>query len=376
MFNFFNKNTKPVTIITGYLGSGKTTLINEILKNANTQNTALIVNDMGSINIDAKLIKNTNCVESSIKLVELQNGCICCTLRDEFMLQIEELGKNPNVKRIIVEASGISDPASIADAFISYQEDNEERNGIYLDSIVSVADAEFLLNEFFADNKIKDTSEEDDDIITLVMDQVEFCNMIILNKCDLVSKDDLQKVKSLLKQIQNTAKIIECSYGKIDTKKIFNGKKFNYDKVLSSSSLQKALEREEKHGTKSSTNEHGFSSFIFEDKRPFDYKKFLSFLDNDFPQEIVRAKGYTWFSDDRDHVQLFEMAGHHSSILPVSTWLSEMEEDELNEMFKKFPSIKETWDETYGDRTTQMVFIGRSFNQNKILQDLKNCLAE
>ena len=209
------KIRKPVTILTGYLGAGKTTVMNEILRNQNSGKIAVIVNDMGKVNIDASLLRDSVVAEAGNNMVELSNGCICCTLQDAFMKQIDEIAMDKNIDRILVEASGISDPSSIAAGFIAYQEMGLCRNA-YLDSVVCVADADRIYSEFLndlSDPEVENT-EEDPDIINLVMDQIEFCNLILLNKCDLLSEENLEKVKQTLRILQKEADIVECVQGK------------------------------------------------------------------------------------------------------------------------------------------------------------------
>ncbi|WP_277405740.1 CobW family GTP-binding protein [Lacrimispora xylanisolvens] len=303
-----NKKT-PVILITGYLGSGKTTLLQGLLESGDNSGLALVINDMGSVNVDSKLIKNENCLQETAKMVELQNGCICCSLREEFMNQIEELSKDQRVEKIIVEASGISNPASIAEGFLMSEEESDS-SGVYLQSIITVVDGDRLYCEFLDEMKeqLNDEGEEEPDIINLVMDQIEFCSTIILNKCDLLNPAKIEQVISTIKQIQPEAEIIQTTWGKVDTRLIFDGREFDYDRVMNSSSLQKALARE-KQLDDSGTDDYGVSSFVYEERRAFDRESFMELLENNYPETIIRAKGYIWFSDDSVHAQLFEQAG-------------------------------------------------------------------
>ena len=363
----------PVTILTGYLGSGKTTVLNELLKNEAAEKIAVIVNDMGSVNIDASLIRNAVSVnESDLGVVELSNGCICCTLQQAFMEQINTIAGQKNVERILVEASGISDPSSIAAGFLEY-----EKLGLcgkaYLDSIVCVVDADRIYAEFLDDlaQPDREQTEQDPDIINLVMDQIEFCNIILLNKCDLLQPDQVEQVRKTIRTFQKEAKIIECIRGKVNPARIFCNTKFDYEKVLHSSRVQEQLacgKREELH------DEHGITSFLFEDKRPFDHAKFTEFLENDYPEEIIRAKGYLWFADDDMHVQLFEQAGRNASVTEVSNWLAAFPEDEQKRTKREYPEIEKTWDKKYGDRLNQIVFIGKNLDCAQVAEKLQSCL--
>ena len=366
---------KPVTIITGYLGSGKTTVVNELLKSKEAKGLALIVNDMGSVNIDASLIAKTNVVEADSKMVELTNGCICCTLQEAFMDQIESLSKQKTVKRILVEASGISNPASIADGFLMYQ-DMQKKPTYYLDSIVTVVDVDRIYSEFLdgINDKLDEENDDDPDIINLVMDQIEFCNVVLLNKCDLLTSDKTREVIKLIRKLQHKADLIECMHGKVNPDKIFKGTKFDYEATMNSSEMQLALAREQAM-EESCTDEYGVSSFVYEEKRPFDVDKFYEFMENEYPEEIIRAKGYIWFSNDDIHVQLFEQAGRNATVSEVSNWVSSFSEEEMQEVLTAYPDIKEDWDEEYGDRLNQIVFIGRDYDRDKIKQALDDCLA-
>ena len=370
----FKRKKKPVTIITGYLGSGKTTVMNELLRNKGSEKIAVIVNDMGSINIDASLIKSTNVAQHDVSMVELSNGCICCTLQDAFMNQINNIADNKDVEKILVEASGISDPSAIAAGFIEYQRMGLSKN-VYLDSIVCVADADRIYTEFLDDLKEADSTyaDQDPDIINLVIDQIEFCNTILLNKCDLLSADKIEQVYKTIRTLQKDADIIQCIQGKVNPDRIFNNKKFDFEKIMQSSRVQEQLSRGKQEEIQ---DEHGITSFLYEEKKPFDYDKFMAFLENDYPEEIIRAKGYVWFYDDDIHVQLFEQAGRNASVTIVSNWLAAFGEKEREREIRENPEILEDWDEKYGDRLNQIVFIGKNLDRDQIISRLQICLHE
>ena len=366
----------PVILITGYLGSGKTTLLQGLLEGKDNSGLALIINDMGNVNIDGKLIKSENSSQEAVKMVELQNGCICCSLREEFMNQIEELSKDQRVERILVEASGISNPASIAEGFLIW-EDDSENSDVYLHSVITVVDADRIYNEFLCEMEQQQEKDEEEgpDIINLVMDQIEFCSTIILNKCDLLSPDKIRQVIKTIKQIQPEAEIIETTWGEVDSRLIFDGNEFDYDRVMNSSSLQKALARE-KHMAESGTDDYGVSSFVYEERRALDRQRFMLFLEENYPETVIRAKGYIWFSDDVVHAQLFEQAGRNASVSESTSWVAALPEDERKEIFESYPDVLEDWDEIYGDRINQIVFIGRDYNRETIIKELNNCIAE
>lgn len=365
-------NRIPVILIAGYLGSGKTTLLQNILKQEKRK-VSLIVNDMGSINIDANIIKKTgNTVEKS-ELIEIQNGCICCTLRDEFIEQIERISKNPEIEAIFVEASGISEPSAIASAFLGYQEDYPDTRA-YLSSIITVVDADRIYREFLHKLEYSDVSDESD-IINLVMDQIEFCNLILLNKTDLLNSEQIDKVIKALRDIQSEARIIPCVNSDVSTDILFNNDEFDYDKVLASSSVQRALNCNEASDREACVDEYGITSFVFEDVRPFDRDKFYDFIDS-YPSELIRTKGYIWFSDEWKDIQLFEQAGRNFNITPVSEWLSACPQEELDRIKETYPDITDDWHAKYGDRINQLVLIGKNYKKSDILSKLMNCLSE
>ena len=377
------KNKKPVILITGYLGSGKTTLLNNILKQEKRK-VALIVNDMGSINIDAEILKKNGSNVAECPMFELQNGCICCTLRDEFIEQVEKISKLDSIEVVFVEASGISDPGAVSASFLAYEEDNPKTN-VYLTSIVTVVDADRIYREFLSDLKHKkeqrdaladqyDLSQEE--ISTLIVDQIEFCNFIVLNKCDLLSEDQLKEVESIVRDFQPRAPIIHSVNGDIDIEKILTKKPFNYSQIESSSAIQKATASLLQSGRRrdSCVDEYGISSFVFETRQPFNRTRFMDFVNNRYPAELIRSKGYIWFSDASRDVQLFEQAGRNSSVMPVSFWIDALREDQKQAYLAENPEVRENWDSRYGDRENQVVFIGKGYNKDTIRMELEKCL--
>lgn len=362
----------PIVIITGYLGSGKTTLMQNILKQEKRK-IALIVNDMGSINIDASILNKTGNQVAQVEMVEMQNGCICCTLRDEFMAEIERLSADKSIEAVFVEASGISEPSSIAGAFLNYEEMNEDTR-VYLKSVVSVVDVDRIYREFLH-NLTSDEEIEDGDVINLIMDQIEFCNLMILNKTDLLSREQLKEVKEGLRSLQQEAEMIECVNGNVDLEVLLNREDFDFDEVENYSAVQRALNNCGHDDEKACVDEYGISSFVFEERRPFNRDAFNKLVEA-YPEVLIRTKGYIWFSDDWKHVQLFEQAGRNASITELSEWISAWPEDELDKVVKDFPDIKDDWDETYGDRCNQIVFIGKEYEKSEIVKLLYDCIEK
>ncbi len=365
-----SKKEVPIVIVTGYLGSGKTTLMQNILKQEKRK-IALIVNDMGSINIDASILHKTGNQVAQIEMVEMQNGCICCTLRNEFIAQIERLSADPTIEAIFVEASGISEPSSIAGAFLNYEEMTEDTR-VYLKSVVSVVDVDRIYKEFLHD-LVSDEEAEDGDVINLIMDQIEFCNLMILNKTDLLTEAQLEEVKTELRNLQQEAEMIPCVNGEVDLDVMLNREDFDFEEVEAYSAVQRALNHCEHDDEKACVDEYGISSFVFEERKPFNREAFNRLVDN-YPEVLIRSKGYIWFSDDWKHIQLFEQAGRNASITELSEWVSAWPEEELAPVIADYPDIKDDWDETYGDRCNQLVFIGKGYEKAEIVKLLNACL--
>ncbi|MCR5271756.1 MAG: GTP-binding protein [Lachnospiraceae bacterium] len=365
-----SKREVPIVVITGYLGSGKTTLMQNILKQE-SRKIALIVNDMGSINIDASILNKTGNKLVQVEMVEMQNGCICCTLRDEFMAEIERLAEDKSIEAIFVEASGISEPSSIAGAFVNYEEMTPDTR-VYLKTVVSVVDVDRIYREFLH-SLTEEEDTEDGDIINLVIDQIEFCNLMILNKTDLLTKEQLEEVKAGLRNLQQEAEMVSCVHGNVDLEVILNRPDFDFDEVEAYSAVQRALNNCENDDEKACVDEYGISSFVFEEKRPFNRDAFNKFVD-DYPEALIRSKGYIWFSDDWKHIQLFEQAGRNASITELTEWVSAWPEEELRPIVEDFPDLKDDWDETYGDRCNQLVFIGKGYEKSEIVKYLNECI--
>ncbi len=370
---------KPVILICGYLGSGKTTFLNELLRQEKRR-VSLVVNDMGSINVDAALLKKNGSNVAQAAMYELQNGCICCTLRDEFIQQMEQISRDSDTEAVFVEASGISDPGAIAASFLAYEEETPDTT-VYLSSIVTVVDGDRIYREFLKDlNEFEESEFEksDPEITTLIVDQMEFCNTIILNKCDLLTDEQKAEVIKTIRNFQPRAQIIEAVNAKVDPDMVLTDNKFDYEQVDSSSAIQRAinsLETDER-SEKACFEDFGIRSFVFEEKKPFNRERFNSFVKSLDPDQIIRAKGYMWFSDADSDVQLFESAGRNSSIMEVSYWVDALVEEEKNNILENSPDLKESWDPEFGDRMNQIVFIGKGYDEKKMRSELFSCLDE
>ncbi len=391
-----NNKIVPITLLTGYLGSGKTTLINHILNNQKGYKVAVIVNDIGEVNIDADLIAKGGVVnQTDDSLVPLTNGCICCTLKVDLMQQIVDIIKTKQFDYILIEASGICEPIPIAQT-ITVLSDSTEQYGLpkicRLDNVVSVVDALRLATEFGCGDNLVSENIDDEDIENLLIQQIEFCNTIILNKVDEVSEKELNKVKAIIKKLQPNAKIIETNYGKVDTDRILNTNLFDFNKASVSAGWIEELEsdvdeeeeheheHEHEHGhhhhhDESETEEYGISSFVYYRRKPFRVKKFENFLD-EFPKTIIRAKGLIWLSDDDYMSYCFEQAGKQRTISEAGQWIAAAPRYEIDKILKYNPEIQKVWDEACGDRMNKIVFIGKDMDKEAIIKRLDECLSE
>ena len=376
----------PITLLTGYLGSGKTTLINHILSNQEGYKVAVIVNDIGEVNIDADLISKGGVVnQTDDSLVPLTNGCICCTLKVDLMQQIVDLIKTKQFDYILIEASGICEPIPIAQT-ITVLSESTQQYGLpkicRLENVVSVVDALRLATEFgCGDNLVKDDLEEED-IENLLIQQIEFCNTIILNKVDEVSKEELQKVKAIIRKLQPNAEIIETNFGNVPTDKLLNTNLFDFNKAsVSAGWVEELEESEDEHEhhhhnhEETETEEYGISSFVYYRRKPFRIKKFEKFLD-EFPNTIIRAKGLVWLSDDDYMSYCFEQAGKQKTISEAGQWIASASKFEIDKILKYNPEIQKIWDEACGDRMNKIVFIGKDMDKQDIIKRLDDCLSE
>ncbi len=372
-------NTVPVTILTGYLGAGKTTLINHVLNNQEGYKVAVIVNDIGEVNIDAELIGKGGVVqEEDSSLVPLSNGCICCTLKVDLMQQIVDLIKTGKFDYILIEASGICEPLPIAQT-ITVLSDETSKYGLpkicRLDNVVTVVDSLRLRDEFNCGDNLVKEDIEDEDIENLLIQQIEFCNKIILNKVDEISKEELNKVKAIIRRLQPKAEIIETNYGKVDVNKILNTNAFDFEEASMSAGWIEELNKEEneEEEPEGETEEYGISTFVYYRRAPFNRAKFSEFA-NKFPRSIIRSKGVMWFSDEPSVSYVFEQSGKQVQAYDAGEWVASFPEEEKKEIIRQNPEIMKTWDVTYGDRVIKLVFIGQKMNKGEIIGSLDNCL--
>lgn len=405
------KKDVPVLLLTGYLGSGKTTLVNHILTNRKGVRFAVIVNDLGEVNIDASLIQKGGVVDQKDdSLVALQNGCICCTLKTDLIDQIFELMKSEKFDYIVIEASGICEPEPIAQTVCSIPTFGEayRKYGICrLDCIVTVVDALRFQSEFACGDSLTKADIAEDDIENLIIQQVEFCNKILLNKASEVTPEELGRIRQIIKTIQPGAEIIECDYANIDLDQILNTRMFDFEKVATSAGwirgIEGPVEEEEHHHhhdhehedehehhhdhhdhecghhhhhhhDEGEAEEYGISTFVYYRRRAFDINKFDYFVAKHWPKSVIRAKGVCYFSDNRDMSYLFEQAGKQKSIKEAGLWYATAPADELAELMKQEPGLMRDWDPEYGDRMQKIVFIGQKMDKEQIIKLLDDCL--
>lgn len=403
----------PVLLLTGYLGSGKTTLVNHILSNKRGIKFAVIVNDLGEVNIDAELIQKGGVVgKKDESLVALQNGCICCTLKTDLIEQMQEIMKMQRFDYIVIEASGICEPEPIAQTICSIP----RMGGVYtrygicrLDCIVTVVDALRLQSEFACGNVLTRKGLDEEDIENLIIQQIEFCNLVLLNKASEVQPEELKRIKQIVRTLQPGAEIIECDYTNIELEKIIHTRLFDFERVATSAGWVREIERpiseekeahrhhhhEEEHGHEHEEHHHhcgghchhrhhhseggeaeeyGIGTFVYYHRQAFDLHKFDHFIATKWNRNIIRAKGVCYFSHNRDMSYLFEQAGTQKQLTEAGLWYATAPEKDLIELMRQEPGLLRDWDEKYGDRMQKIVFIGQHLDKEQLTRDLDACL--
>ncbi|MDE7412502.1 MAG: GTP-binding protein [Muribaculaceae bacterium] len=431
-----NSKEIPVLLLTGYLGSGKTTLLNHILTNKKGIRFAVIVNDIGEVNIDADLIQKGGIVgqDNSGDLVALQNGCICCTLQMDLIKQIDDLLATGQFDYIVIEASGVCEPAPIAQTICQMQQmispDGAVEERPRLDAIVTVVDALRLRDEFECGDDLKKEDIDEEDIENLIIEQIEFCNIILLNKISEVSPKEAAQIKSVIRALQPKARIIECDYCDVPLDDIIDTHLFDFEDVATSATWVQKIEgpAEEQmesphhhdhhhhnhdehehphynhdehdhhhhdhnpdhgepghhcgehchhhhHHGEGEAEEYGIGTFVYFRRRPFDFHKFDRFVNLHWPKNVIRCKGVIYFSHNRDMSLLFETAGRQINLKEAGYWYATAPQEELEIMMMRDPNLRRDWDEEYGDRMIKLVFIGRDLDREKLSRDLDDCLA-
>ncbi len=387
------KKIIPVLLLTGYLGSGKTTLVNKILTNRKGIRFAVIVNDIGEVNIDAGLIQKGGVVaQKDDSLVALQNGCICCTLKEDLIEQVFGLVRSRKFDYIVIEASGICEPEPIAQTICSIP----SFGGAYteygicrLDCIVTVVDALRMKDEFGCGESLERGNIGEEDIEKLVIQQIEFCNMILLNKASEVSPEELSRIKAIIRTLQPGAEIIECDYADIDLDRILDTGKFDFDKTSLAAGWIRGIESRpsaeaeaEGHGhhhhhhhDEGEAEEYGIGTFVYYRRQAFDINKFDWFVAKKWPASVIRTKGICYFSDEKDMSYLFEQAGSQKQLRQAGQWYASAPAEDLAQLMESDPGFMRDWDDEYGDRMQKIVFIGKDMDRDRITRDLDECLV-
>ena len=372
----------PVTVLSGFLGSGKTTLLNHILHNKEGLKVAVIVNDMSEVNVDANLVKSENTLSrTEEKLVEMSNGCICCTLREDLMIEVERLAIENRFDYLLIESTGISEPIPVAQTFSFISEENgiDLSRFSYVDTMVTVVDAFNFFKDFGSPETLSDrnlTNIEGDHrtIVNLLTDQIEFANVIILNKSDLVTKDEISILNTIIKKLNPSAKIIESTFSKININEIINTGQFNFEEAEQSAGWLEELNKDEH---KPETEEYGISSFVFRNKRPFDPEKFWNYIQKGFPLSVIRSKGLFWLASRPKQALIWGQAGGSLKADSAGVWWSSMPfKNRIQQIafIENQEEIEKDWDKVYGDRKNEIVFIGQNMNEDLIRSHLEGCL--
>lgn len=398
-----NRKATPILLLTGYLGSGKTTLLNHILSNERGIKFAVIVNDIGEVNIDATLIQKGGIVgqDDSGDLVALQNGCICCTLKMDLVKQLQDIVATRKFDYIVIEASGVCEPAPIAQTIdaMRQMDDYSTVFGIkppYLDCIVTVVDALRMKSEFSCGNSLTKRDIDEDDIENLVIQQIEFCNIILLNKISEVTPEEAGLIKSIIHTLQPKARIIECDYADVPLEDIINTRLFDFESVAMSATwvheIEKPLDDDDNddehhhhhnehhhhhhHDGEGEAEEYGIGTFVYFRRRPFNFDKFDRYVNMNWPANVIRTKGVLYFSHNRDMSILFEQAGVQKKITEAGLWYATAPEEELRQLMQYEPGLARDWDDVYGDRMIKLVFIGQHLDRDAIASALDACLEK
>ncbi|MBD2868481.1 GTP-binding protein [Paenibacillus arenilitoris] len=368
----------PVTVLSGYLGAGKTTIMNHVLNNRDGMKVAVIVNDLSEVNIDADLIQNGGGLSrTEEKLVEMSNGCICCTLREDLLREVERLAKEQRFDYILIESTGVGEPVPVAQTFsyIDEQQGIDLTEFCRLDTMVTVVDAYRFWSDFASGETLMDRKQavgEDDsrEVVDLLIDQIEFCDVLILNKCDLVGEKELEELEKVLRTLQPRARLIRASRGEVKPSDILNTGLFDFDEASRSAGW---IQEMEKAHHVPETDEYGIASFVYERAKPFHPERLMGWM-SEWPEEIVRAKGMVWLATRSEMAQSFSQAGPSIQFGPVGKWVAALPEEERRQLLQDDPELANNWNDKYGDRINKIVFIGLDMDRPSLTGELDRCL--
>ena len=373
-----SQNTKQtkIALLTGYLGAGKTTLLNHILQNEQGIRAAVIVNDIGEVNVDASLIKKGGLTQVDGDLIPMTNGCLCCTLSDDLSRQLGQIAESGDFDYIIIEASGICEPIPIAYTISNFC-DQSRYNGsapLAIDNIIAVVDCARMYDEFHGGRDLLADDIDEDDIESLLIQQIEFCSTLVLNKCDKVTPEQIAELKAIVRSLQKDAKIVEATQSNVPLDEILNTGRFDFESAYNSAAWIDAMEHPEEHDDPE-VLEYGIETFVYKRRKPFDIDRFNEFAQA-WPASIIRAKGMLWAKQDPDMCYLFEQAGKQMSLSQNGLFVASAPAEERSQILLENPELLDDWDDECGDRMTKICFIGRNMDRAAVETGLDECLAE
>lgn len=369
------KEPVKIVLLTGYLGAGKTTLLNHILANDKGIRAAVIVNDIGEVNVDASLIKDGGLSQTDT-LIPMTNGCICCTLSNDLTNQLQEIADSGDFDYIVIEASGICEPIPIAYTISAFcdQDKNEGQAPLALDNIVAVVDCKRMFDEFNGGKDLLQEDIEEDDIESLLIQQLEFCTTVVLNKTDTVTPDQIAELKAIVRSLQKSAKIVEAEHGGVPMDELLDTGRFDFERAYSSSAWMDAMEHPEEHDDPE-VLEYDITTFVYQRRKPFDVDKFSDYVQT-WPDNVIRSKGAFWAAQDPDMCYVFEQAGQQVSLSENGLFVDSAPEDEKRQILEENPELLDDWDPETGDRENKICFIGRHMDKDALVAGLDACLVD
>ena len=374
-----SQNTKQtkIALLTGYLGAGKTTLLNHILQNEQGIRAAVIVNDIGEVNVDASLIKKGGLTQVDGDLIPMTNGCLCCTLSDDLAKQLGDIAESGDFDYIIIEASGICEPIPIAYTISSFCDDAKTDGEplLALDNIVAVVDCARMYDEFNGGRDLLAEDIDEDDIESLLIQQIEFCTTLVLNKTDTVTSEQIAELKAIVRGLQKDAVIVEAEQGNVPMDELLDTGRFDFSRAYKSAAWVEAMEHPEEHDDPE-VLEYDIETFVYARRKPFDLQKFTDFVEQEWPDEVIRVKGPLWQNANPDMCYIFEQAGHQMRLMENGLFVDSAPEDEKQRIIADNPELRDYWDDEVGDRETRLCIIGRHMDKEAVVAGLDACLTD